>query len=34
MTAQMESAGFILERIDKSFEDNRLYIYLFRLRSL
>ena len=34
MTAQMESAGFILERIDKSFEDNRLYIYLFRLRPL
>jgi len=34
MTAQMESAGFILERIDKSLEDNRLYIYLFRLRSL
>ena len=33
MTAQMESAGFILERIDKSFEDNRLSIYLFRLRS-
>ena len=34
MTAQMESAGFILERIDKSLEDNRLYIDLFRLRTL
>jgi len=33
MTAQMESAGFILERIDKSLEANELYIYLFRLRS-
>lgn len=33
MTAQMERAGFILERIDKSLEDSRLYIYLFRLRS-
>lgn len=34
MAAQMESAGFVLERIDKSLEDNDLYIYLFRLRSL
>ena len=30
MTAQMESAGFILDRIDKSLEANRMYIYLFR----
>jgi len=34
MTTQMESAGFILECIDRSLEDNRLYIYLFRLQSL
>ena len=33
MKTQMESAGFILERIDKSLEANELYIYLFRLRS-
>ena len=32
MKAQMESAGFTLERIDKSLETNELYIYLFRLR--
>ena len=32
MTAQMERAGFVLERIDKSLEANGLYIYLFRLR--
>jgi ubiquinone/menaquinone biosynthesis C-methylase UbiE len=32
MTAQMGSAGFVLERIDKSLETNELYIYLFRLR--
>jgi len=32
MTLQMESAGFILERIDKSLEANELYIYLFRLQ--
>jgi len=31
MTAQMENAGFALERIDKSLEKNELYIYLFRL---
>jgi len=31
MQAQMESAGFALERIDKSLEANELYIYLFRL---
>lgn len=30
MEAQMESAGFALERVDKSLEANRLYIYLFR----
>jgi len=30
MQAQMESAGFVLERIDKSLEANDLYIYLFR----
>jgi len=30
MRAQMESAGYVLERIDKSLEANRLYIYLFR----
>lgn len=30
MRAQMESAGFVLERIDKSLEVNELYIYLFR----
>ena len=30
MTAQMESAGFVLERIDKSLEANELYIYIFR----
>ena len=30
MTAQMESAGFVLERVDKSLEANELYIYLFR----
>jgi len=33
MTAQMASAGFVLERIDKSLETNELYIYIFRLRS-
>ena len=33
MTAKMESAGFVLERIDKSLEANELYIYLFRPRS-
>jgi len=33
MTAQMESAGFSLERIDMSLETNELYVYLFRLRS-
>jgi len=32
MQAQMESAGFVLERIDKSLEANELYIYLFRPR--
>jgi ubiquinone/menaquinone biosynthesis C-methylase UbiE len=32
MTAQMERAGFTLERIDKSLEANELYIYLFRPR--
>jgi ubiquinone/menaquinone biosynthesis C-methylase UbiE len=31
MRAQMDSAGFTLERIDKSLEANDLYIYLFRL---
>lgn len=30
MRAQMENAGFVLERIDKSLEANELYIYLFR----
>jgi len=30
MTTQMESAGYVLERIDKSLGTNRLYIYLFR----
>ena len=30
MRAQMQSAGFVLERIDKSLEANDLYIYLFR----
>jgi ubiquinone/menaquinone biosynthesis C-methylase UbiE len=30
MEAQMESAGFALERVDRSLEANRLYIYLFR----
>jgi ubiquinone/menaquinone biosynthesis C-methylase UbiE len=30
MRAQMESAGYVLERIDKSLEANELYIYLFR----
>ena len=33
MTDQMESAGFALERVDKSLEANELFIYLFRLRS-
>ena len=33
MEAQMESAGFTLERIDKSLEANRLSIYLFRPAS-
>jgi ubiquinone/menaquinone biosynthesis C-methylase UbiE len=33
MTAQMERAGFVLERIDKSLEANELYIYLFRLKA-
>jgi len=32
MLAQMEKAGFILDRIDKSLEKNRLIIYLFGLR--
>jgi ubiquinone/menaquinone biosynthesis C-methylase UbiE len=32
MRSQMESAGFALERIDKSLEANDLYIYLFRPR--
>lgn len=30
MTTQMEEAGYVLERVDKSLEANRLYIYLFR----
>jgi ubiquinone/menaquinone biosynthesis C-methylase UbiE len=30
MREQMRSAGFVLERIDKSLEANDLYIYLFR----
>ena len=30
MRSQMEEAGFVLERIDKSLEANDLYIYLFR----
>jgi ubiquinone/menaquinone biosynthesis C-methylase UbiE len=30
MRAQMQGAGFVLERIDKSLEANDLYIYLFR----
>jgi ubiquinone/menaquinone biosynthesis C-methylase UbiE len=30
MRSQMESAGFVLERIDKSLEANDLNIYLFR----
>jgi ubiquinone/menaquinone biosynthesis C-methylase UbiE len=30
MRAQMDEAGFILERVDKSLEANDLYIYLFR----
>ena len=30
MTAQMESAGFVLERVDRSLEASNLYIYLFR----
>ena len=34
MRAQMESAGFVLERIDKSLEANDLYIYLFRPGSI
>jgi hypothetical protein len=33
MRAQMESAGFLLERVDKSLEANELYIYLFRLEA-
>jgi len=33
MRAQMENAGFALERIDKSLEANDLYIYLFRPAS-
>jgi ubiquinone/menaquinone biosynthesis C-methylase UbiE len=33
MKSQIEEAGFVLERIDKSLEDNRLYIYLFRPRA-
>jgi SAM-dependent methyltransferase len=33
MRTQMESAGFALERVDKSLEANRLYIYLFRLAA-
>ncbi len=33
MRARMEEAGFVLERIDKSLEANRLYIYLFRPAS-
>ncbi len=32
MKMQIEKAGFLLERIDKSLEANELYIYLFRLR--
>jgi|GEM_PF-594872 len=31
MKAQMEGAGFVLERIDKSLEANELNIYLFKL---
>jgi len=31
MKARMEEAGFVLERIDKTFESNRMYIFLFRL---
>ncbi len=34
MTAQMESAGFVLERIDKSLEANELWICLFRLGEI
>jgi ubiquinone/menaquinone biosynthesis C-methylase UbiE len=33
MKVQMESAGFVLERIDTSLEANELSIYLFRVRS-
>ncbi|MDH4196157.1 MAG: class I SAM-dependent methyltransferase [Candidatus Aminicenantes bacterium] len=33
MKAQMEKAGFVLERVDKSLEKNELYIYIFRLSS-
>jgi ubiquinone/menaquinone biosynthesis C-methylase UbiE len=33
MQAQMESAGFALERVDKSLETNNLYIYLFHPSS-
>jgi len=33
MTAQMEAAGFVLERIDKSLETSDLFIYLFRPRT-
>ena len=30
---KMEEAGYILERIDKTFENNRMYIYLYRPRT-
>ncbi len=33
MTSQMEGAGFVLERTDKSFEASRMYIYLFRPKA-
>lgn len=33
MKTQMEKAGFVLERVDKSLEKNELYIYIFRLSS-
>ncbi len=32
MKRQMIDAGFVFERVDKSLEDNKLYIYLFRPR--
>ena len=34
MKSRMEEAGFVLERIDKTFEGNRMYIYLFHLGTL